>query len=159
MNSTSPKFTIDTLKPTDKNFIDTIAEWYFLEWNMPIESTIQRLSDLPNQDTIFHLIVTLEDKLIATGGLRNNVNILKVYSEFEKYKPWVASLYTQKEYRNAGLGQILLKSVEQTAKGIGLEQIYLYTFSAEGFYLKRGWTEIHTVDYRNQDTIVMHKSI
>jgi GNAT superfamily N-acetyltransferase len=153
------KVKISKLNPNDKVSIGKIANWYFNEWNTPIEKTIERLSNLPNNDTIFQAVLTIDGKLIATGGLSINVNIYNKLPELKQFKPWIALLYTQSEYRNKGLGQKLLEFIEQCAKENKLNKIYLYTFTAELFYKRNGWREIKKVNYKNHKTIVMEKSI
>lgn len=153
------KIAIRKLGPNDKNSINQIAHWYFNEWNTPIEKTIQRLSSQPNDDTIFQAALTVNGKLVATGGLCNEVNIYKKHPELNRFKPWVGLLYTQREYRNKGLGQKLLGFIEQFAQEIGLNRIYLYTFTAESFYKSCGWSGIEKVDYKEHDTLVMTKDI
>src|SRR5690606_7383959 len=101
MNS---KIKISKLYPNDKTSIDKIADWYFSEWNTPIKKTIKRLSNQPSYDTIFQEILTIDGELVATGGLCNNVNIYNKLPELKQFKPWIALLYTQPEYRNKGLG-------------------------------------------------------
>lgn len=150
---------ISILDPNDKFSIDIIAHWYFNEWNIPIEKTIQRLSTQPNNDTIVQAILTIDGKLIATGGLCNNVNIYNEHPEMNQFKPWIALLYTQVGYRNKGLGQKLLEFIEQRASQNKLNRICLYSFTAESFYKRNGWTEIKRVDYKNHETVVMEKCL
>ena len=148
---------ISKLKQSDKDSICKIADWYFNEWDTPIEKTIERLSSHPNNNTILQAIVTIDGKIVATGGLCNIMNIYKTHPELEELKPWIGLLYTEKEYRNKGIGQQLLKFIEQNALEIGLKQIFIYTFTAESFYMKNGWTKIRTVEYKNHQTAVMEK--
>ncbi|MFT5185536.1 MAG: GNAT superfamily N-acetyltransferase, partial [Flavobacteriales bacterium] len=143
---------ISKLDASDKESIDKIASWYLDEWDCPIESTIERLSNQPNSDTLFQLNLTKGNVLAATGGLCNDVNIIKEHTKLEKYIPWVALLYTQKEFRNQGLGQMLLEGMERRATESGLKKIYLATFTAESLYSKCGWTGIEKVRYRDHDT-------
>lgn len=156
MNS---KIKISKLYPNDKTSIDKIADWYFSEWNTPIKKTIKRLSNQPSYDTTFQEILTIDGELVATGGLCNNVNIYNKLPELKQFKPWIALLYTQPEYRNKGLGRKLLEFIERNAKANKINKIYLYTFTAESFYKSNGWKEIKKVDYKSHKTVVMEKSI
>jgi len=154
-----PNIAIRQLDPGDKGSIRQIAEWYFREWNTPRERTVQRLSNPSGEDTITQAILTFNGELIATGGLCNQVNIYHKHPELKKLNPWIALLYTQQEYRHQGLGQQLLASLEQCARDIRFNEIYLYTFSAEAFYKRNGWTAIERVRYKNHDTVVMVKRV
>jgi GNAT superfamily N-acetyltransferase len=150
---------ISKLDPTAQELIQKIANWYFNEWNTPIEKTISRLSNQPGHDTIFQLVLALENEVVATGGLCNTVNIYHVHPKLKAYKPWVALLYTQEDYRNRGYGELLLNQIEDSAKEIGLTKIYLYTFTAESLYRRCGWREIDRVSYKGHDTVVMEKKL
>ncbi|MGD8426824.1 MAG: GNAT family N-acetyltransferase [Balneolaceae bacterium] len=148
---------IEKLDPSDEDSIRKIAHWYFDEWDTPIEKTLWRLSNQPSQDTLFQLVLSSNQKVVATGGLCNNVNIYKVHPRLKKFSPWIGLLYTQKEYRNNGLGTMLLKEIERCAAENDLNKIYLYTFTAESLYQRGGWKEIDRVMYKDHDTAVMEK--
>ncbi|MEO1032688.1 MAG: GNAT family N-acetyltransferase [Bacteroidota bacterium] len=156
MNS---KIKIDKLDPNDKVSICRIADWYFKEWDTPIEKTIKRLSNQSKDDIIFQAILTIDEELIATGGLCINVNIYNQYPELKAFKPWIGLLYTRVEFRNRGFGQRLLEFIEQYAKDINLNKIYLYTFTAQSFYETNGWTVMKSVEYKDHNTYVMEKEI
>ncbi len=151
------KVTVNKLHSSDHEKIIIIANWYYNEWGTPIDKTIHRLKNQPSDDTLFQLILTTSNEIIATGGLCNNVNIFNVYPDLKKHKPWLALLYVEKKYRNNGLGEILVKEIAQNAKKNKIEKIYLYTFTAETLYKRCGWKEIQRVDYKNYDTIIMEK--
>jgi len=53
---------INKLDPTDKDLILKIANWYFDEWNNPIDKIIHRLTNQPNEDVLFQLVLTKEIK-------------------------------------------------------------------------------------------------
>jgi len=150
---------IEKLDPTDEDSIQKIAHWYFDEWDTPIEKTLRRLSNQPNQDTLFQLVLSSNQRIVATGGLCNNVNIYKVHPKLKKFSPWIGLLYTQKEYRNKGFGSILLKEIERYAIEKDLNKIYLYTFTAESLYQRGGWKEIERIIYKDHETVVMEKNL
>jgi len=54
--------------------------------------------------------------------------------------PWLAALYVAPEYRNRGIGETLIKAIEDHARAVGTETLYLYTSEAEAFYAKLGWS-------------------
>lgn len=151
------KLTIQKLNPADQIAIAQISEWYFAEWNTPLEKTRRRLRQPSEKTTLFQITLSLNTELIATGGLANEVNIFKVHPQFNTLGPWIALLYTAPAHRGQGYGQKLLEAIEQEAQAAGIEQLYLYTYTAEAFYRRSGWTPIDRVIYKNQDTVVMKK--
>ena len=151
--------TIHQLNAADQQSILKIANWYNDEWNTPLEKTIHRLSNQPNKDVLFQLILSNNNQVVATGGLCYQVNLLNVHPAYGKLGPWVALLYTDKEHRNQGHGKRLLEQIEQHARDCGLDKIYLYTFTAVALYKRSGWITIATVNYKEHDTVVMEKTI
>lgn len=153
------KIKIAHLDPSNEEVIQKIAQWYFEEWDTPIEKTIRRLSNQSGNDILFQLVIVLNQKVVATGGLCNTVNIYNVHPKLQKFRPWIGLLYTQKEYRNKGLGTMLLKEIERNAKEKNLNKLYLYTYTAQSLYGRHGWREIDNVMYKDHDTAVMEKII
>lgn len=151
--------TIQKLNPTDKTLINQIAQWYLSEWAIPIDTTIHRLTNVSNDDVLFQLVLSKNNIPVATGGLYNKVGLLKEHERFQKFKPWVALLYTDTNNRNQGIGQLLLNKIEDAAKETGLKKIYLFTFTAESLYIRADWKDMERVNYRGHDTVVMEKYI
>jgi predicted GNAT family N-acyltransferase len=52
--------------------------------------------------------------------------------------PWFACLYIEKDFRNQGLADKLLKHSLQEAKKLGFDTLYLST-ELKDFYEKKGW--------------------
>lgn len=147
------------IQSNDQGLIDRIANWYLDEWKIPREVTRQRLTNIPNEDVIFQLVLTKNKAPIATGGLYRKVGLLKAYPKFRKFKPWVALLYTTQENRNSGFGEKLLHKIEEMAKELRFKTIYLHTFTAENFYLRNNWQPIDRVAYKKHMTVVMKKDL
>lgn len=154
-----PEIKIGRLDPSDRESILKIAHWYLEEWNTPIEKTLHRLGSQSENDILFQLVLTIDNELIATGGLYNDVNLIRVHMELKKFGPWVGMLYTREQYRNYGFGSMLLTDIERRASERNLKKIYLYTFTAESLYRRCGWTEIDRVPYKDHMTAVMEKAI
>lgn len=91
------------VQPDIDELIELIAEWYFDEWAIPVETTHQRLANTPNNDVIFQLVLTKDREPAATAVLYNIVRLLNVYPEYKKSGPWVALLYTDKKKSKPGL--------------------------------------------------------
>lgn len=159
LESMESKINIEKLDPADKESILKIANWYYEEWDTPIDKIANRLSNQPGKDIIFQLVLTKGDEVVATGGLYNDVNIYRDYEKLKKFKPWVSALYTHQDYRNQGFGTMLLKRIELGARERDLDKIYLYTFTAESLYRRHGWRAFTRVMYKGHDTAVMKKNL
>ena len=84
---------IKKLQSADKDFIVKIGDWYQKEWSTPFEKTIKRLSNQPDEETLFQAILTINNQLVATGGLCNQVNIFNQHPQLRIFRPWLALLY------------------------------------------------------------------
>ncbi len=147
------------VRSNENNFIELIAEWYLNEWDIPIEQTSKRLANIPNDDVIFQLLLLKNNEPVATGGLYNKINLLKVHPKFLKFKPWVALLYTPPKNRNRGFAEKLLFKIEDIANELGFKELYLHSFTAERLYLKNKWIAFDRVEYKEHITAVMKKEI
>lgn len=150
---------IKQLDSTNKKLINKIANWYFNEWDTPIEKTVSRLLNQPNDDVLIHIVLFLNGEAIGSGGICTKVNLLSTHERFRQFNPWIALVYTEEKYRSRGFGKMLMDQLDNHAREIGLSKIYLYTATAESLYKRCGWTEIERIIYKGQDTVVMEKEI
>lgn len=83
---------------------------------------------------------------------------LLVPSEIEPnhdVSPWLAGLFVAPEYRGQGVGEALVRAIEQQARTRGFARLFLYTISAVGFYEKLGWAVIDRTIWKGSDTALM----
>ncbi len=59
--------------------------------------------------------------------------------EFRHLKPWIAAFIVNPQMRGAGIGTQILTLLEDEAKSLGIEVLYLWTEDQSAFYLKRGY--------------------
>jgi len=136
-----------------------IAQWYWDEWQIPPDYTVNRLSGKNSDDVIFQLILLRDNLPVATGGLYNKVGLLKKHRRFSRYNPWVSLLYTSNGNRNQGYGSLLLAKIELIAGEMAYRELYLHTFTAERLYLSNNWQPVARAPYKEHTTIVMRKEI
>jgi len=55
--------------------IKFIADWYYSEWNISKEKTIQKIQSFKNDKSQFQVLMTLNDIPVGTGGLYNHVGL------------------------------------------------------------------------------------
>lgn len=76
-------------------------------------------------------------------------------SNKEGQSVWLTNMYVLPEYRKQGLAQVLLNRAEDYARSLQLKHIYLYAQDAEGYYKKRGWLVLKTVNLDGQKLKVL----
>ena len=87
------------------------------------------------------IAINLETDLpVAMGSLWE-----KDGTEWSEKTPWIASIYTLYRYRGLGLAKQIIKCLEDEARNIGFQEVYLQSGSAANFYRNIGYQEIETV--------------
>jgi N-acetylglutamate synthase-like GNAT family acetyltransferase len=147
------------LKPKDQTTFQLIANWYYSEWNIPIETTIQRLQTITIDNSQFQILLTLDGVLISTGGLYNHVGLIDKEPRFNIYNHWLALAYTIPEKRHQGFGALLFERIQNQSKSLGLDIIYLFTDTAEQLYKRLGWVEMERLNIGARTIAMMKKEL
>ena len=147
------------VRPDDKRSLTIIAHWYLREWNIPTQTTITKIEKLSEKNDEFHVLMTLENEPIATGGIRNHVALLEREPRFSMYKNWLALVYTEPTSRGKGLGSLLCHYIQERSKQIGLNDIYLFTHTAENLYQRLGWQPLERITLTGKNIVVMKKEL
>ncbi len=87
------------------------------------------------------------------------MGLLDIEPGFKQYGPWLALMYTVPSFMGKGIGTYLCKSLDAEAIKQGLTKYYLYTYTAERFYLRQGWKIIENIVYKSNNTSVMYKDL
>ena len=75
------------------------------------------------------------------------------------YSPWLASLYVASNFRGQGIGRDLVAAIESHARDVGENRMYLYTETAESFYLRCGWRVTERFDWDGEPFVLMHRDL
>jgi len=73
--------------------------------------------------------------------------------------PWLAALYVEPDYRKRGIASALVRAIEQHARNIGCKELYLYTVTAEGLYVRLGWTVRERFDWHGKNFVLMAREL
>lgn len=69
--------------------------------------------------------------------------------------PWLGGLLVLPEWRNHGVGTMLMHRATEEARRLKVPRLYLWTHSAEGLYRKLGWQVVERSDYFGKEAVVM----
>jgi GNAT superfamily N-acetyltransferase len=69
--------------------------------------------------------------------------------------PWLGGLFVLPEWRNRGVGAMLMYRATEEARRLNISRLYLWTHSAEGLYYKLGWQVVERSDYFGKEAVVM----
>ena len=130
------------LKQQEENTFQLLANWYYDHWQMPREKTIEKLKKVTSSRQQFHVLMTVDNIPIATGGLHDHVSLQDKVPRLNEYKDWLALVYTIPEERGKGYGGQLCNFIMDHAKEMGIEKMYLFTETAESLYKRIGWATL-----------------
>ncbi|WP_300598444.1 GNAT family N-acetyltransferase [Niabella sp.] len=149
----------EILRPEDQRSLMLIADWYVEEWQIPVETTQERLRAVTADRQQCQVLMTLDGTPIATGGIYDHVGLLERLPHFNVYKKWLALVYTRPSQRGRGYGAALCNYIHDYCRGLGFEKIHLFTHTAETLYRRLGWNELERMHIRDRNIVVMEKDL
>ena len=131
-------------KLSDEN-LNIIVDWMYKWWGKTEGYSIDELN--------CYILNSLQsDRLPLTYGIFDNKKIIAIYqftySDLDSRPdiyPWLANVYVDEQYRNKGIGKLLIESVKENIKHTNFKEIYLYTPN-NNFYEKYGFDFIGKID-------------
>jgi GNAT superfamily N-acetyltransferase len=69
--------------------------------------------------------------------------------------PWLGGLLVLPEWRNRGVGTMLMHRCTEEARRLNVPRLYLWTHSAERLYQKLGWQVVERTNYFGNKAVVM----
>ncbi|MBM4103671.1 MAG: GNAT family N-acetyltransferase [Planctomycetes bacterium] len=141
-------------------FILTLAQWHHQEWAYlrpgdTLEARIARLrAEIGHRQIPTTVIAFKEQCLLGSAMLIQHDMDTRM-----DLSPWLASVFVSPDYRRQGIGAALIERIIQEARALDIYRLYLYTPSAEQFYLQRGWSAVERTRYRNTDVVIMSYKI
>lgn len=129
----------------DEDNLNIITDWMYNWWGQTEGYSIEELK--------CYILNSLQsDRLPLTYGIFNNNKIIAMYqfaySDLDARPdlyPWLANVYVDKDYRNKGIGKLLLESVKENIRHTNFKEIYLYTYH-NNFYEKFGFKFVSKID-------------
>ena len=143
------------LKQEEESTFQLLANWYYDHWQMPREKTIEKLKKVTSSRQQFHVLMTVDNIPIATGGLHDHVSLQDKVPRLNEYKDWLALVYTIPGERGKGYGAQLCNFIMVRAKEKGVKKMYLFTEKAESLYMRLGWTMLEKLFEGERELTVM----
>ena len=144
------------LTQEDQDKFQLIAYWYLDYWKIPTDKSIKKLEKVTASESEFHVLMTLDNVPIATGGLHHHTGLQDKVPRFKMYKDWLALVYTIPVERGKGYGALLCNYITHLAKERAIEKIYLFTDTAENLYQRLGWSVLEKVAMGERNVTVMN---
>ena len=145
-------------------FLDALAQLSWREWQEIYQQREQTLDDClknyqerMNSDRLPLTLVAVRAGLAA--DCRELVGMVSLkYHDMDTrpdLDPWLGGLLVLPEWRNQGVGTMLMHRATEEARRLKVPRLYLWTHSAEGLYRKLGWQVVERSDYCGKEAVVM----
>jgi GNAT superfamily N-acetyltransferase len=155
---TRPDIVIDYLANCPQ-LIDKLARLSFLEWQdvyqqrkQTLEDTVKNYRGRMNTDRLPLTLVALHGGGELAGMVSLKFHDMDTRPDLD---PWLGGLLVLPEWRNRGMGTILMHRATEEARRLNVAQLYLWTHTAEGLYHKLGWQIVEGTNYFGKEAVVM----
>lgn len=139
-----------------QDFIPTLARWHHDEWAYlrpgdSVEARIARLRTCCGRREIPTVIIAFtEGSLLGSAMLVSHDMDARM-----DLSPWLAGVFVAPDQRRQGIGTAQVLRIVGEATTLGIQRLYLYTPTAEHFYLRLGWALVEHSNYRGANVAVM----
>lgn len=143
--------------------IPELTELLFAEWQdlylaagLSQADLAAALQERAVRDRIPLTLVAIDDgQLVGAGSIKLSEDGTRV-----GLTPWLAGIYVKEDQRGKGLGVQIVAALEQIARELGVQRLYLSADNAEHFYLKLGWQVLDKVESLGvRDVALMSKDL
>jgi predicted N-acetyltransferase YhbS len=141
---------------------EQLARISWVEWRSIYEQrgetfddALRKYRERTNIDKLPLALVALAgNELVGTVSLK--CNDLDIRPEHD---PWLGALFVIPKWRGRGIGSVLCQRAVEEAARLKIPSLFLWTYSAEGLYLKLGWRAIEHADYCGQRIVIMEYAL
>jgi GNAT superfamily N-acetyltransferase len=141
-------------------FVPIVAEWVHNEWGQQetdatIGTSISNLQSQLNTGIPPVALVMLRKGIpIACSSIK-----IRELAAFSQYTYWLGSVYVLPEFRNQGIGALVVENSSRIASELGIRELFLYTHSHENFYSHLGFSVVEQPYYQDREIVIMRRSL
>jgi GNAT superfamily N-acetyltransferase len=121
-----------------------VESYVYVASGVSFEDVKRAIADWANTDRIPLAVVALDGgRVIGTGCLKAHDMDTRM-----ELTPWLVGIYVELKQRRKGIGSKLVITLEDIAKNLGTQRLYLYTPQSAGFTARLGWAEYERTTYK-----------
>jgi GNAT superfamily N-acetyltransferase len=158
---TQPDILIDYLANIPE-LVDELARLSWKEWqdvyqqrDQTLEHCLKNYQERMNTDRLPLTFVALHrNELVGMVSLK--FHDMDTRPDLD---PWLGGLLVLPEWRNRGVGTMLMHRATEEARKLNVSQLYLWTPSAERLYRKLGWQVVERTKYFGKEAVVMQRRL
>ena len=136
-----------------------LAQWQFEEWDSVLgdsfEARVTKLETHMSRDELpIAWIAYANEQLLGSAALRAHD-----LEGREDLGPWLGGVIVGSQFRRQGIGAALCATVEQKARSLGIDTLYLFTFDKQAWYSRLGWSLLEPCVWRGFTVDIMCKQL
>ena len=143
-------------------FLEQLAQLSWTEWQ---EIYQQRDQTLEHCRKNYRERMNIDRLPLTFVALHGNELVAMVSLKFHDMDtqpdldPWLGGLFVLPEWRNRGIGTMLMHRATEEARLVNVPRLYLWTHTAERLYHKLGWEVVERTDYFGKQAVVMEMEL
>jgi GNAT superfamily N-acetyltransferase len=162
-----PTIAIDYLAHCPE-LIDELARLSWKEWQdiyeqrkQTLEHSVKNYRERLNTDRLPLTLVAV--RAVSPINCRELVGMVSLkFHDMDTrpdLDPWLGGLLVLPEWRNRGVGTMLMQRATEEARRLNVPQLYLWTHTAERLYHKLGWQVVERTNYFGKEAVVMEMDL
>lgn len=145
-------------------FLEPLAQLSWKEWqeiyqqrDQTLEHCLKNYQERMNTDQLPLTLVSLHDGQLV-GMVSLKFHDMDTRPDLD---PWLGGLLVLPEWRNRGVGTMLMHCATEEARKLNVPQLHLWTHSdsAERLYRKLGWQVVERTEYFGKNAVVMQRTV
>lgn len=136
--------------------IQGLAQWHHAEWHhlLPgwtVEETAAELASHTGDRALPTTVIALAgERVVGSASL-----LVEDMPGTEAWTPWLASVYVDPEWRDKGIGRLLVERCIADATMLGVEVLHLFSTGAESWYQEQGWRVVERRTHEGHTASIM----
>jgi GNAT superfamily N-acetyltransferase len=132
-----------------------LDHWRYILPEQTAESRAARFEAHMNRDVLpIAWVAHIEDRVAGTAALR-----IHDLEGREDLTPWLGGVYVLPEFRRRGIASALCRAVEEKARRLGFQQLFLFTLDQQALYQSLGWRPHQPAVWRGHQSKIMQKQL
>ena len=134
-----------------------VAEWLVQAFGHPGGRSVEDMTALilsPPVGPEETFVLFEQDRPVGTASLA-----AKDLQTRPDLTPWLAGVFVHPAFRGRGYATVLVRKVEAFATAASLQDIWLYTWTAEPLYARLGWHRVGLEQNRGSEVVLMRRSL
>ena len=142
--------------------VDELAQLSWKEWqdiyqqrDQTLEHCLKNYRERMNTDRLPLTFVALShNELVGMVSLK-----FQDMDTRPDLDPWLGGLLVLPDWRNRGIGTMLMNRATGEARKLNVPRLYLWTHTAERLYRKLGWQFVERAEYFGKQAVVMEMNL